>query len=55
MLVLLLLLWELASRAGLVNQIYVPPVSKIGAELWRLVAKGRSVLLTQISAHPRHP
>jgi ABC-type nitrate/sulfonate/bicarbonate transport system permease component len=39
-LVLLLLLWELASRAALVNQIYVPPVSKIGAELWRLVANG---------------
>ena len=34
---LLLVLWEVASRAALVNQVYVPPVSRIGGELWRLL------------------
>ena len=39
-LVLLLVLWEVTSRAGVVNQIYVPPVSKIASELWRLLING---------------
>jgi NitT/TauT family transport system permease protein/sulfonate transport system permease protein len=39
-LVLLLVLWEVTSRAGVVNQIYVPPVSKIASELWRLLMNG---------------
>jgi ABC-type nitrate/sulfonate/bicarbonate transport system permease component len=39
-LVVLLLLWEAASRAALVNQIYVPTVSKIATELWRLATNG---------------
>lgn len=42
-LVLLLVLWELVSRSGLVNQIYVPPVSRVGAELWRLATNGELV------------
>ena len=37
---LLLVLWEVASRAALVNQVYVPPVSRIGGELWRLLMNG---------------
>ena len=37
---LLLVLWEVASRAALVNQVYVPPVSRIGGELWRLLLNG---------------
>ena len=37
---LLLVLWEVASRAALVNQVYVPPVSQIGGELWRLLLNG---------------
>jgi NitT/TauT family transport system permease protein len=36
----LLGLWEAVSRAGLVNQVYVPPVSKIATELWRLALNG---------------
>jgi ABC-type nitrate/sulfonate/bicarbonate transport system permease component len=39
-LVVLLVLWEVASRAALVNQIYVPTVSKIATELWRLATNG---------------
>jgi ABC-type nitrate/sulfonate/bicarbonate transport system permease component len=39
-LVVLLVLWEAASRAALVNQIYVPTVSKIAGELWRLATNG---------------
>jgi len=39
-LVVLLVLWEIASRAALVNQIYVPPVSRIASELWRLLLNG---------------
>jgi ABC-type nitrate/sulfonate/bicarbonate transport system permease component len=39
-LALLLVLWEVISRAALVNQIYVPPVSKIASELWRLLMNG---------------
>jgi ABC-type nitrate/sulfonate/bicarbonate transport system permease component len=39
-LVSLLVLWEIVSRAALVNQIYVPPVSRIASELWRLLANG---------------
>lgn len=42
-LVLLLVLWEGASRAALVNQIYVPPVTKIASELWRLLMNGELV------------
>lgn len=42
-LVLLLVLWESASRAALVNQIYVPPVTKIASELWRLLMNGELV------------
>lgn len=34
------MLWEVSSRAALVNQIYVPPVSKIASELWRLLVNG---------------
>ena len=37
---LLLVVWEVASRAALVNQVYVPPVSRIGGELWRLLLNG---------------
>ena len=37
---LLLVLWEVASRAALVNQVYVPPVSRVGGELWRLLLNG---------------
>ena len=43
MLVLLLVLWEGVSRAGLVNQFYVPPVTKIASELWRLMISGELV------------
>ena len=39
-LVLLLVLWESVSRSGLVNQIYVPPVSRVATELWRLATNG---------------
>jgi ABC-type nitrate/sulfonate/bicarbonate transport system permease component len=39
-LVLLLVLWEVASRAALVNQVYVPPVTKIATELWRVLLNG---------------
>jgi len=36
----LLVLWEAASRAGIVNSIYVPPITKIAGELARLIANG---------------
>src|SRR5712691_6252092 len=36
----LLLLWGAVSRAGIVNSIYVPPITKIVGELARLVANG---------------
>jgi ABC-type nitrate/sulfonate/bicarbonate transport system permease component len=39
-LLLLLALWEGASRAGLVNQFYMPPVTRIASELWRLLLNG---------------
>lgn len=39
-LVLLLVVWEIASRAGVVNQFYVPPVTRIASELWRLLLSG---------------
>jgi ABC-type nitrate/sulfonate/bicarbonate transport system permease component len=39
-LVLLLVGWEIASRAGVVNQFYVPPVTRIASELWRLLLSG---------------
>ena len=39
-LVALLVLWELVSRSGLVNAIYVPPITKIAGELWRLFTNG---------------
>jgi ABC-type nitrate/sulfonate/bicarbonate transport system permease component len=42
-LVVLLLLWEGASRGAVVNQVYVPTVSKIAAELWRLLTNGELV------------
>jgi ABC-type nitrate/sulfonate/bicarbonate transport system permease component len=42
-LVALLLLWEGASRAALVNQVYLPPVTKIATELWRLLLNGEIV------------
>ena len=38
--VLLLAGWELAARVGAVDPAIIPPVSVIGAELWRLVADG---------------
>ena len=40
LLFVLLALWEVISRAGLVNQIYVPTVTKIASELWRLMTNG---------------
>lgn len=40
MLVLLLAVWEGASRAALVNQFYMPPVTRIASELWRLLLNG---------------
>ena len=36
----LLVLWEAVSRAGIVNSIYVPPITKIAGELARLIANG---------------
>jgi ABC-type nitrate/sulfonate/bicarbonate transport system permease component len=47
-LVLLLVLWEAVSRAALVNQIYVPTVTRIGSELWRLLLNGE--LLRHLAA-----
>lgn len=49
-LVLLLALWEVVSRAGLVNQVYVPPVTKIASELWRLLLNGEILLHLWASA-----
>src|ERR1700716_4456720 len=37
---LLLVLWAIAARAALVNQGYVPPVTRIASELWRLSLNG---------------
>lgn len=45
-LLLLLALWEVASRARLVNQVYMPPVSLIFETLWRLIENGE--LLRQL-------
>jgi ABC-type nitrate/sulfonate/bicarbonate transport system permease component len=39
-LVLLVVLWELVSRSGLVNEVYVPPASRVATELWRLATNG---------------
>jgi len=36
----LLVVWEAVSRAGIVNTIYVPPITKIAGELARLIANG---------------
>ena len=40
-LAVLLAIWELAGRAGMLNPLYVPPPSKIGAALVELFADGR--------------
>lgn len=49
-LVLLLVLWEVASRTGLINQFYMPPVTKIASELWRLLLNGELLRHLGISA-----
>jgi ABC-type nitrate/sulfonate/bicarbonate transport system permease component len=36
-----LLLWELVSRAGWVNPLIIPPVSKIFASFWSLLSSGQ--------------
>jgi ABC-type nitrate/sulfonate/bicarbonate transport system permease component len=38
---LVLLLWELASRSGLANPLFVPPPSRVFADIWDLTAGGQ--------------
>lgn len=36
----LLALWELVARSGVVNVVYMPPVTRIAETLWRLLENG---------------
>ncbi|HWR41170.1 MAG TPA: ABC transporter permease [Patescibacteria group bacterium] len=43
------LLWEVVTRLGLVNQIFIPPFSKVVAAMWFLIQNGYLVKHTLIS------
>lgn len=46
---LFLLLWEAVSRLKLVNEIFLPPFSKVMATLWRLIISGELAKHVSIS------
>ncbi|MDR1885580.1 MAG: ABC transporter permease, partial [Synergistaceae bacterium] len=47
--IVFLLLWEVCSRFGIIDSIFIPPVSKICAEFWKLLKSGELGYHTSIS------